>query len=213
MLIKIKIKNNNFIMTIRKNNREKILETSRKLLPKYGYNGISIRSIAAESDLTTGAIYFHFKNKKEIYKTICFEAIDLLVDKFKKGIENRKTPSEKLIAIFDSYIDFYYNNREYYNILMEYKAEYDSTDSVIDKEFTEKFREMAAVSENTTVDGTEQGIFKNVNPLMLSIFLAALTEGIIQYKKLGLFDQLNIDDKDFRTFMTDVVGYGIMKKK
>ena len=55
-----------FDSAMRKNNRQHILDIARKLFLEYGYNGISIRNIAKKAKLTTGAIYFHFKNKKEI---------------------------------------------------------------------------------------------------------------------------------------------------
>ena len=69
---------------MRKNNRDRILKTARQLLPRYGYNGVSIRAIAEKARLTTGAIYFHFKDKKDIYRTICFEAIDMLISNFRE---------------------------------------------------------------------------------------------------------------------------------
>lgn len=192
---------------MRKNNRERILETARSLLPRYGYNGISIRAIAERAKLTTGAIYFHFKGKKEIYKTICYEAIEILIRKFREGIDGRKTPNQKLISIFDSYIAFYHEHRDYYNILMEYKAEYASKEE--SDEIAKKFTELAGFTAETVEYGILQGKFREIDPLMVSVFLAVVTEGMLQYKKLGLFEVLGITDGQFRKFMADVVDRGI----
>ena len=197
---------------MRKNNRDKILETARKLLPKYGYNGISIREIAAKSKLTTGAIYFHFKSKKEIYKTICLEAIDLLIKEFKKQIEIRSSPNQKLISTYDTYIKFFNDHRDYYNILMEYKADYEAEKDPSENEIALKMREMSQVCEDVIKLGIGQGAFRDTDPALLSLFLAAVTEGMLQYKKLGIFDVMNISDRQFRKFMADVVGQGITKK-
>jgi AcrR family transcriptional regulator len=193
-------------MAMGRNNREKILATARKLFLRYGYNGISIRAIAHSAKLTTGAIYFHFHNKRDIYRTICNEAIELLINKFKEGIEKRKTVNQKLISIYDSYLDFYEEHRDYYNILMEYKADY-SQDG--DDEFTKKFMELIHVTAETFALGVSKGAFRNIDPLLLSLFLAAVTEGMIQYKKLGVFAVCGVDDNVFRKFMADVVGRGI----
>lgn len=195
---------------MRKNNRYKILQTARRLLPRYGYNGISIRAIAKSAKLTTGAIYFHFKNKKEIYRTICNEAIDLLVKKFKEGIESRKTINQKLISIYDSYLEFYENHRDYYNIIMEYKADY-SGDG--DSEIAGKFMELTRITAETFTIGVSQGAFRKIDPVLMSLFLASVTEGMIQYKKLGMFEVLGVKDRDFRKFMADVVGRGIEIEK
>ncbi len=195
---------------MRKNNRERILKTARQLLPRYGYNGISIRAIAEKAKLTTGAIYFHFRDKKDIYKTICFEAIDILIQSFSERMQSRKTPSQKLISTFDSYIDFFYNNRDHYNILMEYRAHYDQDVKDDYLEVTKKLGEMYGLMEDTIRDGIREGSFRDIDPRMLSMLLAAVAEGMLQLKKLGLFDYMEISDADFRRFMGDTIGRGIL---
>lgn len=197
---------------MKQNNREKILETARQLLPRYGYNGISIRAIASKSKLTTGAIYFHFKNKKDIYRTICAEAIDRLIQRFREGVQRRETPGQKLISIFDSYIKFYNEERDYYNIIMEYKAAYEDPDSE-DDALRQRFLELAGVTADTVKYGIGKKDFRNVDPVMVSLFLAAVTDGMLQYKKLGMFDALGITDAQFRSFMADVVAKGISYNK
>ncbi|MCX7677612.1 MAG: TetR/AcrR family transcriptional regulator [Spirochaetes bacterium] len=191
---------------MRKNNRDKILKTARRLLLRYGYNGISIREIAKKANLTTGAIYFHFKNKREIYTTICNEAIDVLLTKFKEAIKKGKTVNQKLISIYDSYVEFYRTHPDYYNIIMEYKSDYSQK---ADKELLTKFKELADITAQTYELGIKEGVFRRIDPRLMSLFLASLTEGMIQYKKIGLFDLLNVEDREFRRFMADVVGKGI----
>jgi len=195
---------------MKKNSREKILDTARSLFPRYGYNGISIRAIASGARLTTGAVYFHFRNKKDIYKAICLEAIDMLISKFQQGIKKKQTPNQKLISTFDSYLDFFHNNREYYNILMESKADY-KNDQEDTEDILKKFKELITISEKPIQMGIKEGEFKNIDPLLLSVFLAAVTEGVLQYKKMGLLDYLKITDAEFRSFMAQIVGEGIQK--
>lgn len=197
---------------MRKNNRERILKTARQLLPRYGYSGVSIRAIAEKAKLTTGAIYFHFRDKQDIYKTICFEAIDMLIGNFRERMQSRKTPSQKLISTYDSYIDFFYNNRDHYNILMEYKAQYDPELKDDHFEVTRKMNEMYGLMEETIRDGIRDGSFREIDARMLSVLLAAVAEGMLQLKKLGIFDYMKISDTDFRRFMDDTIGKGILKK-
>jgi len=197
---------------MRKNQRDKILKTARQLLPKYGYNGISIRAIAMRAKLSTGAIYFHFKNKKEIYKTICFEAIEMLIEKFIDGIKSRNTPSQKLISTFDSYIKFFYENRDYYNILMEYRADFHPENNDENDETMRKMSGMYKLMEETIRMGILEGEFREMDPRMLAIFLAAVAEGMLQLKKMGMFDYMDINDADFRHFMAETTGRGILNE-
>jgi AcrR family transcriptional regulator len=47
--------------------REIIIETSAKLFNQQGYNGVSIRDIAQACGLTNAALYYHFKNKEDLF--------------------------------------------------------------------------------------------------------------------------------------------------
>ena len=59
--------------------------------------------------------------------------------------------------------------------------------------------------------GIEGGDFRETNPMMLALFLAAVGEGMLQYKKLGLLSSMKIEDQEFRKFIADVIGRGIEK--
>ncbi len=194
---------------MKNNNKEKILEVSRRLFLKYGYNGISIRTIASRARLTTGAIYFHFKNKRDIYTTICLEAIDMLLRKFAGGMAARKSNPRKLISTFDSYMEFFYRHGDYYNILMEYKAEFDAEGDSGREVIAEKMADILRLMSEAVSAGIEAGDFRKVDPMMLSLLLASVAEGMLQYKKLGLMAAMKIEDRDFRDFMADVIGGGI----
>ena len=136
----------------------------------------------------------------------------MMVSMFRKRMAERTTPNQKLISIFDSYLEFFYQHRDYYNILMEVKADYDQGGEDM-RLVVNRFKEVIFSGEEPIRMGIEQGIFRDIDPRKLSIFLAALTEGMLQYKKIGILDYLEIDDADFRRFMADVVGRGIEKKK
>ncbi len=47
--------------------RDAILDTSTKLFSQQGYNGVSIRDIAQACGMTNAALYYHFKNKEELF--------------------------------------------------------------------------------------------------------------------------------------------------
>ena len=47
--------------------REAILETSAKLFSQQGYKEVSIRDIAQACGMTNAALYYHFKNKEDLF--------------------------------------------------------------------------------------------------------------------------------------------------
>ena len=51
----------------KKNTREEILELSIPLFARCGYNGVTMRDIAATMGLTPAALYYHFPGKENLY--------------------------------------------------------------------------------------------------------------------------------------------------
>lgn len=47
--------------------RETILETSAQLFSQHGYKEVSIRDIAQACGMTNAALYYHFKNKEDLF--------------------------------------------------------------------------------------------------------------------------------------------------
>lgn len=48
--------------------RASLLAAARELFGKHGYNDTSIEQVASAAHVTTGAIYHHFHNKKDLFK-------------------------------------------------------------------------------------------------------------------------------------------------
>ena len=57
--------------------REKILMTALQLFAKDGYEAVSVRTIAEELGMTKGALYRHYKNKRDIFDCIVERMIQL----------------------------------------------------------------------------------------------------------------------------------------
>ncbi len=50
--------------------RQRILEVSTTLFAKHGFDGVTMRTIAAASEITLPSIYHHFGNKEDLYKAV-----------------------------------------------------------------------------------------------------------------------------------------------
>jgi len=51
----------------RRKTREEILELSAPLFARHGYDGVSMRDVAAAVGLTQAALYYHFADKNQLY--------------------------------------------------------------------------------------------------------------------------------------------------
>ena len=91
--------------------REKILATARDLIAEYGYKGVTMRDLAAKSNVTPKTLYHQFGNKEKLLRTAVeerfrhtYQAID--DHEVKKGID-------KLFFIVDAVADSTRKNYDY----------------------------------------------------------------------------------------------------
>ncbi len=81
--------------------RQKILESAITLFSSKGYDQVSIDSLMQHADLTRGAFYAHFKNKKEVYCKAIFAGARKSMARVKKPEElNKKEWSRQLLSAY-----------------------------------------------------------------------------------------------------------------
>lgn len=56
--------------------REKLLDSAAKVFAERGYRGTSADEVAADAGVTKGALYWHFKNKQELFFALIEERVD-----------------------------------------------------------------------------------------------------------------------------------------
>ncbi|MCL4546753.1 MAG: TetR/AcrR family transcriptional regulator [Deltaproteobacteria bacterium] len=76
--------------------REEILKKAMKLFVARGYYNTSIRDIAKESKMSTGAIYHHFESKEEIAIELFDKTVLFLSNLFNKIINSEDTTKNKI---------------------------------------------------------------------------------------------------------------------
>jgi AcrR family transcriptional regulator len=89
--------------------REAILVAARKLFAAEGYDSSSIDEIAAAARVTSGALYHHFRNKREIMRAV-FAALEAeLKDRITAASGGAKSATEamrrSLRALFDACLE------------------------------------------------------------------------------------------------------------
>jgi AcrR family transcriptional regulator len=85
--------------------RDLILQQATRLFVAHGYNGISMREIAEASNMTKAALYYHFKDKKdllrEIFKGYLAKTNQYFLDSSRKPASTRQRLTDLVNEIFD----------------------------------------------------------------------------------------------------------------
>ncbi|MDK2919063.1 MAG: hypothetical protein PWQ37_1796 [Candidatus Petromonas sp.] len=86
--------------------RDKIIDASIKNFLIFGYDNTSLSTIAAEVGIKKPSIYYHFKNKEDLFIVSVNHIFDSLENYVSDSIKNVSSSYEILENIFLSLIDF-----------------------------------------------------------------------------------------------------------
>lgn len=103
--------------------REMIMNAARDLFAAKGFQHVSMRQIAKELDYSHGAIYYHFKNKAELFFALVEEHFKMLNSTLAELMERDLDNREKLKEIFIGYIKFGLTYQSHYEIMFLIKDE------------------------------------------------------------------------------------------
>jgi len=79
--------------------REEILKSAAHLFIQHGYSGLSMREIAESVGVTKAALYYHFKDKEDLFLAI-LEVNLIRIEGLIEEIETEETDCRKRIDLF-----------------------------------------------------------------------------------------------------------------
>lgn len=97
--------------------REKIIQIARTQFVEKGFQQVSMRNIAKMLGCSHGAIYYHFKNKAQLFYAIVEEDFSKLNNIIDKTLQEQETDANKLYKLLLRFIEFGLNNQNQYEIM------------------------------------------------------------------------------------------------
>src|SRR5690606_33864995 len=91
--------------------RTKVLGAARRLFSEQGYEGATIRDIAAAAGMSTGAVFASFTDKSDLFREILFNDIEALGRTMREAAgAPANSAEESLLNIFTAGYGFYKNH-------------------------------------------------------------------------------------------------------
>lgn len=97
--------------------KEIILQTARTQFIEKGFQQVSMRGIAKLLGCSHGAIYYHFKNKAELFYAIVEDDFSKLNHRLEETMQGSEDDSTKLYNVFMNYIEFGLNHQSQYELM------------------------------------------------------------------------------------------------
>lgn len=103
--------------------QEMIMNAARDLFINKGYQHVSMRQIAKELGYSHGAIYYHFKNKAELFYALVEDHFYMLDQVLDRIMQESLDTKEKLEKILLGFIEFGLTHQSHYEIMFLIKEE------------------------------------------------------------------------------------------
>jgi AcrR family transcriptional regulator len=87
--------------------RAKVLAAARRLFSEEGYEGATIRDIAAAAGMSTGAVFANFTDKSDLFREIMMVDITSLAEAMREAADRAKTVDDALLKMFGAGYAFY----------------------------------------------------------------------------------------------------------
>ncbi|MBC8197317.1 MAG: TetR/AcrR family transcriptional regulator [Candidatus Marinimicrobia bacterium] len=157
--------------------KEKILDSAMEVFIKSGYSETRMDDIVNESGMSKGAIYYHYKSKKELFLALIehweIHAFPNFYDKNEIGIS-----SSEILRSFSEEIADVFETRKYVFLAeVEIWAMANRDEDVKDK--TQKlYQKILVLFEKVLNRGIKSGEFKNINPKIAAIAVLTSLQGV-----------------------------------
>ena len=104
--------------------RADILAAARKVFALRGFAGTSIREVAEAARVNKAMIYYHFKDKVDLYRAVLSDSFDAMQDIWKHKIfQGEATARRKIQQYIEGFIRFQHDNEDLRKILaMEFST-------------------------------------------------------------------------------------------
>jgi len=153
--------------------RDRILRAAARLYAVQGFEGTSMRDIAAAAGVTKPLIFYHFDSKERLFESLLREAFAACKKGGQEILDGPLTATEKLRRFLASHLEVVREKPEVFafahNLLTV------PTDLPLGFDYRAEGRELIAQLVRVIEEGQARGEFRRVNPRTIAVLpLAAL---------------------------------------
>jgi AcrR family transcriptional regulator len=87
--------------------RMKVLGAARRLFSEQGYEGATIRDIAAAAGMSTGAVFANFTDKSDLFREIMVDDMEALLDAMRDAAGRGRNVEDAALKVFMAGYTFY----------------------------------------------------------------------------------------------------------
>ena len=190
--------------------RAALLAAARKVFANRGFEGTSIREIAEAAKVNKAMIYYHFKDKVDLYRAVLSSSFSELQTIWDDDIfSSSASAREKLQTYIEGFIRFEQGNEELRRIFStDFTGFGKNVKWTADNYFAESYARLAAIIK----EGMRSGEIKKVKPQLAIITLIGMIGHSFMFKPIAEYvsgSKLELSSSGFGAFVTGLFFDGL----
>lgn len=179
--------------------RNQILEAAAQIISEKGYHAASMQDIAQAVQLQKASLYHHISSKQEILVVLLDRALDMLIERMQRVVEQDLPPDEKLRQAMRSYLETLAEHRDLAAVLL---LEHRSLDPDMRRRHIPRRDRFEQLWRQIVEQGVAEGIFECQHPgLVVKALLGVLNWTIMWYRPDGRFSASKIAEHNADLFL------------
>ena len=186
--------------------RDEILEAAAQIFSQKGFHAASMQDIAQAVHLRKASLYHHVNNKQEILVSILDQALDLLIERMTKVMEQPLSPDEKLRQAMISYLQAMLEHRDLASVLL---LEHRSLEPDLHARHIPRRDRFEQLWRDLIQEGLEQGQFSCID---IDLTARALL-GVMNWTITWYLPEGRLTYEDIANQFADLFLNGLMKRE
>ena len=171
--------------------KQALVEAATKLFSQKGFENTSMSELAKLTGIAQGTIFYHFKNKEELFISILEEFKVSITDEFERYVGEKRF--ETGIDMIEDVVSFYLYlagaMEDRFLLLYRYEAYEFARINPVCRECLEAiYNCLADLFEQAILRGQKDGSIADVPVRKTALILFAMVDGVIRFNVYELYD-------------------------
>ncbi|MGM0438134.1 MAG: TetR/AcrR family transcriptional regulator [Bacillota bacterium] len=187
--------------------RKKICVAAIDTFQEKNFSQATVSEIASKAKVGKGTFYLYFENKLALLDFLLEYGTKKLIEYVKSFVDNEKDPEKKLDQLIDAQLSFFDNYRDFFSFFVREMWVHREG---LEEQIYKLKDEYIVVIEEIIEEGSQKGIFKNVDKETISSGLFGMLS-ISSFHWIIFFDKYPKEkiNKDIKEVFLD----GLLKKE
>jgi len=185
---------------------ESLMAAAIDLFSECDYASVTIHDITKRAGVTHSLVYYHFKNKEELFNQAVTNLIEITIKGYQELRKNHHDPVDLIDDWFENNIRLSANLRKLVKIMFDYSGSKQGSPSVANA-IHDFYQEEHEILTASIAEGISKGHFKKVTPARVASFVSTHIDGIFYDAFIRDKDDIAPAMMDLKWVLWTILGY------